>query len=675
MNIYYKLLTTLLIIFSHFYIFLSNPLSCVAAIGIDCDSIIKESNNVSQPNDRYKIGYCLIKKNYNKKGLVFLKDLETELPLITEYILYYRAMAFQALDNFESASKLYKNIISSHPDSPLKDIVHLNLATIYIRNKEHDKAEEIYKQIYAQEKDQKQKAFYLYRAASVQKSQDKYKEAQDNFIKVWRDYPQTQYAEASYKEALKIQSTKGIKFQISKTAHLKRAQILFISSRWRSALRAYKKSPKTNTTLINSAICYTHLGLHADALNILKKIDSSRSLFWQAKVKSKQNRDQTASMLYIKLARSYPKSHLAPESLYNSARLYQINKRKKESIAIYEELIAKYPKSGFAEEASWNLGWIYYKNGNYERADKTFSAFVNAASTFNASRSVYWTARIQENLGQIDKATNIYKKLAGKYFPSYYPFLAQLKAKYTPEDILYSYDYTINKPNNINLEKAELLIELGILEDAKLEIDVIKRNAKEIDDYIMLSFLYSQVNDFYNSINIVQGVKHTLALKLSYPKGYSEIVEKYTNKYGVDENLIYSIMREESRYQPDVVSPANARGLMQLIPKTGSASAAEIGLKKYNTKKLYDPETNIHIGTYYFKKVLDKFNGNVFHALGSYNAGPHRVTMWMGKYPNLDMDEFVEEIPFRETRNYIRRVLRSYGAYKYIYNNKQVLNE
>ena len=109
---------------------------------------------------------------------------------------------------------------------------------------------------------------------------------------------------------------------------------------------------------------------------------------------------------------------------------------------------------------------------------------------------------------------------------------------------------------------------------------------------------------------------------------------------------------------------------MQLLPSTGRATARKVGLSSYNTEMLNIPRINIELGIYYFKQVLDEFLGDIHLAMASYNAGPHRAAKWKVKHYNLDKDEFVEEIPFRETRNYIRRILRSYGAYKAIYGNE-----
>ena len=117
----------------------------------------------------------------------------------------------------------------------------------------------------------------------------------------------------------------------------------------------------------------------------------------------------------------------------------------------------------------------------------------------------------------------------------------------------------------------------------------------------------------------------------------------------------------------ELVSTAGAIGLMQIIPPTGKATAKALGIGAFETSMLYKPRTNILIGMAYFKKVLDEFGGNATYAIASYNAGPHNVASWKRRNGRLDDDEFVEEIPFLETRRYVKRVLRSYGVYASLY--------
>ncbi|NIP38900.1 MAG: transglycosylase SLT domain-containing protein [Candidatus Dadabacteria bacterium] len=549
----------------------------------------------------------------------------------------------------------------------LKKRVSESLAEIHFQQKDYAKAEKLYRELYNTEKNDKKKPEYLFGVANSLKGQKKFQEAINTYKNIWVEHPTSKYSKLSNGQALSIAKENNLSFKISPNDYYSRAQKFFIASLWNSALKNYKKSPQTTAVKVNTAICYLRIGHYTRALAILDKINSSKSLFWQAQIRAKQDMNDLAAKIHLQLVKNYPKSHIAPQALFNAAKLYEIDKRLDDATAAYEQLIAKYPKTEYAEDASWNLGWIYYKKNEYQKAYNTFSGFINSGSSFNSTRSEYWSARTLEKLGNEKQANYIYKRLSRRFFPSYYPYLAQIKTGFDDKSKIRNDALEPNNSNSKRKAKAMLLIELGILEDALLEVRHLHKAAKSVSDFIDLSILYGKANDFYNAIQVVQGINHPDALRLSYPQGYSEIVHKYSKLYGVDEYIIYSIMREESRYQKDVVSPAKAIGLMQLIPDTGRKTAKELGIKDYSKKKLYDPETNIRLGSYYFKKVLDEFGGNVFFALGGYNAGPHRIYQWKKRFPGLNMDEFVEEVPFRETRNYIRRVLRSYGAYKALY--------
>ena len=644
-----------------------------ASSAIDCDLIINEKLDSYSTKQKYKLAYCKIKKESYLDAVKLLENLNGKIPLLSDYIVYYQAVSYNELGSDDKAIDLLNDLLINYPGSTLTKRVKIRLASIHRDNKEFSKAEKLFQTLFNTEKSEIRKAEYLYNIAVTQEGQDRFEDAINNYKKVWVQYPTSKYSKLSNLQAIKISKLHKVPFKITPHDYFNRAQRFFVSSHWNSALKNYKKSPRSQVVLINSAVCYFRLGNFKKALEILDRINSSGSLYWQAQIRAKQNLNLLASKINIQLSKNHPESHLAPEALYNAAKLFEIDKKLNEAVKIYEELIKKYPRTEFAEEASWNLGWIYYKEGRYKEAHKTFLGFINSASTFNSTRSEYWLARTLEKLENKDEADLIYRRLSSRYFPSYYPYLAQVKSNHNDRPKIKNEVLEINKANSERKEKAELLIELGILDDAKLEIRQIRKNANSVSDFINLSILYGKSNDFYNAINVVRGINHPDALRLSYPQGYSEIVKKYSQLYGLDKNIIFSIMREESRYQTDVVSPAKAIGLMQLIPNTGRTTAKELGIKDYNKKKLYDPDTNIRLGSYYFKKVLDEFDGNVFFALGGYNAGPHRIHEWQKRFPGLNVDEFVEEIPFRETRNYIRRVLRSYGAYKAIYGEDKIM--
>jgi soluble lytic murein transglycosylase len=153
----------------------------------------------------------------------------------------------------------------------------------------------------------------------------------------------------------------------------------------------------------------------------------------------------------------------------------------------------------------------------------------------------------------------------------------------------------------------------------------------------------------------------------AYPRAYKEYVTREASFHGIDANLVYAIMREESNFRPKIVSPASAIGLMQIISPTGRWIARNNNINDFKDADLYEPKTNIKFGAWYLKKLLNDFNGKKVYAIASYNAGEIAVSRWRDNgYSNI-LEEFVEEIPYTETREYVRRVLTSLWIYEALY--------
>jgi len=155
-------------------------------------------------------------------------------------------------------------------------------------------------------------------------------------------------------------------------------------------------------------------------------------------------------------------------------------------------------------------------------------------------------------------------------------------------------------------------------------------------------------------------------LRIIYPLDYWPLITKYAKTNDLDPYLIAALMVQESTFTADVRSSANAYGLMQLIPDTGRRLARQAGIRRFNTRMLTDPETNVRLGTRYFKDMVDQFGG-VHYALAGYNAGPHRVAAWLKEAPGLPQDEFIDNIPYPETQTYVKRILGTAEDYRRLY--------
>jgi len=154
--------------------------------------------------------------------------------------------------------------------------------------------------------------------------------------------------------------------------------------------------------------------------------------------------------------------------------------------------------------------------------------------------------------------------------------------------------------------------------------------------------------------------------RILFPEPYWETIKAESAKNNLDPYLVASLIRQESEFNPSVISYANAWGLMQLLPSVGKQMAREEGMAHFQTFQLLDPETNIKLGTRYLRQMLDHLGGVPEYALAAYNAGENRVVDWQSAGPYQGMDEFVESIPFTQTREYVQSILRNVETYKAI---------
>ncbi len=168
------------------------------------------------------------------------------------------------------------------------------------------------------------------------------------------------------------------------------------------------------------------------------------------------------------------------------------------------------------------------------------------------------------------------------------------------------------------------------------------------------------------SINVVK-----YALYQMYPVTYSEYVQKYSELYNLDEHLVFSMIKAESGFNPNAVSPRDAKGLMQIIDSTGEWAAEKMNIKDFKTAQLMEPETNIRIGCWYIARLLKQYNQDTELALAAYNAGSGNVSKWL-KDESISKDgTTLDRIPFEETRNYVNKINKYISMYKKLYDNRK----
>ncbi|MGE0528184.1 MAG: transglycosylase SLT domain-containing protein [Bdellovibrionales bacterium] len=231
------------------------------------------------------------------------------------------------------------------------------------------------------------------------------------------------------------------------------------------------------------------------------------------------------------------------------------------------------------------------------------------------------------------------------------------------------------------IEVAQKLMELGLPELARWELYEVERKTRNRQYLRMLIGAYEGIGSYNRSAGIAelafgkereQGLEAARALWVStYPQAYKSEVKKAADYFGAPSEWIWSIMRAESFFKPDVISPVGAKGLMQIMPYTARNLNRLRGETGTTVPDLLDPEVNIRLGAQYLARLHQKFKGQLPLVAAAYNAGPHRVGGWLVNFGHLEMDEWVEHIPFLETRNYVKKVVRYHTFYRRLYSSDE----
>lgn len=340
----------------------------------------------------------------------------------------------------------------------------------------------------------------------------------------------------------------------------------------------------------------------------------------------------------------------------------------KESIEINQKVVEKYPSE--KEEALWNIGWTYYLSEDYKKASEIFSNLYN---TYNHSKYLYWNIRSLE-----EKGDNI-EKISSKIFEkgiNFYSIMFYTKNKTSIKEtglsngLLFTKDITPVKIAQITpfkIERVEALIELGFHKEAVSELIYISKNVHSIEELYYICSKFKELRQYKQAVSIASKIPFIEGMnQFLYPLAYMEIIERIAQRYEIDPLLVLSIIREESRFVPDATSIAGALGLMQLMPATAKRFDRNLKIGINNPKDILDIKNNLHIGICYLSNLIKDF-GSYTYAIAAYNAGEDAVKKWLkvGKYKSVD--EFIEDIPYNETRNYVKKVLTTFFEYKRLF--------
>lgn len=333
----------------------------------------------------------------------------------------------------------------------------------------------------------------------------------------------------------------------------------------------------------------------------------------------------------------------------------------------------------------WDKGWAAYARGDLAGAKKLFRFIADTYTHPNVRRqSEYWYARSLDRQGQKEEARALYQKLASAPYEDLYAQHAvtrgaKREAKKGDNPLKRKgpdWQELAEKEMPDELELAYELTALSSMRDAQAEIQKnVRRGNDRFANALLADIHHASGNrlQMYTTLRrawpqlatVEQDTVPLYFFRMYYPTRYSEEIEEHSKERGLDPNLVRGLILQESYYNPKAKSRVGATGLMQLMPPTAKEHAKKLRIV-FAASRLENPDVNIQLGTYHLRMLIDMFRGNVYMAVASYNAGQGNVLKWRRAAPGKPTDEFLESIPFQETRNYVKRVTMLRSTYQRI---------
>jgi soluble lytic murein transglycosylase len=521
-------------------------------------------------------------------------------------------------------------------------------------------------------------------------------EAQQLFQHVYLDYPLSIEAGVARSQL----ATNGVLATLPPDKRRAHADALYNAGHFRDAEDEYRSlasQPNVDESsrtalLVAAAECdWKMKSLSQSQLNSIPDTNDdagARRLYLLMELARDRGDSTTQQSIVTQMETRFPDSPWLAEALYSSGNMYLLLKDYPHAITYYGELATRFPTNKYAPSAHWRAGWFNYRLGQYPEAARLFDEQIRVyAGGKEIPSALYWRARIYEDQEQKPAAAAAYYRTIVRVFPHfYYAMLAQDRltrlGAVTPDTIA---GLDTLQPTTIpeltddvpeddpHVVKARLLANAGLNEYIAPEI----RASDGSDEWgaFAEAEIYASDGETWRAMRLLKRAIpfYTSApleaipvayWRILFPEMYWTDIKAEAERNGLDPYMVASLIRQETEFNPGAVSNKNAYGLMQLLPAVGKSLARQEGIPHFQTSSLLNPSTNIRLGTLYLKQTLNKFGGQPEYAFAAYNAGDDRVIDWqsIGNYHGID--EFVESIPFTETREYVQAILRNEQIYR-----------
>lgn len=520
------------------------------------------------------------------------------------------------------------------------------------------------------------------------------------WLRLYYEYPTSTYAALAEPYAAEARLASGVVSKEIFARDLARAEALFAGKRYPEARRAFerlKRDAEGDTRELvdlRLAECDYYAKNYKAALTglepwLARGSRQAEARFFHLSALRLLNRLPEYFASVRTLVQSFPQSTWAEDALDGLATFHIIKNDDASAAEVFKEILQRFPSGRHAARAAWKYGWWQYKlgSGQAEAAEAFERASLYAPRSDYRPSWLYWAGRSREALGQADQAAILYGIAISDYRHSYYGRLAAERvaglekggnlraAPIAAVDVVSTPPADADPPTRDLIQR---LLVAGLWNEAILEIEEAQRTSGSTPTLTAtLAYAYAQKGDLRRGIVLMKrAYPQYLAqggerlpreiLEVIFPVDHWDLIRKHAASKKLDPHLVAALVAQESTFDEEARSPANARGLMQIMPATGRRLARVEGVSRFTPARLNDPELNVRLGTRYLASLIDRFGGLHF-ALASYNAGESRVVRWRAERPGLGTEEFIDDIPFPETQNYVKKILGTADDYRLLY--------
>lgn len=621
-------------------------------------------------------------KRYDE-AVRLLADAERSYPLLADIAAALKADALFAGEQYREAAAVAARAATVSPTPAVRRRMEKLVADALFEARDLKGALAVYRQFMTRHNLGKDHLDALYRAAVCQERLGDLKSAVQGYRTIYLLHPASVPAAEAFNH-LKTLEKRGQQGATVFTVEeqFRRGELLLANNQPNAAAWAFAGIPRANLTdellariELKSGQAAIKQRNYSLAEPFLKRAaasatpavrDEARMVL--ARVEERQGASDKALARLLVLASE--RGLFADDALFEAALINKHAGQFARAAQLLQRLMAEYPASERASRAGWELAWGQYLSGNLTAAADSLQRLYKD-STYR-ERALYWHARIYERQNKSSEALREYRQLLQEYpFGFYAAWYRQRSGTATGWPAVGAGLQLPPLPEGS--QRVQGLASLGLLEEARVELAAFK--SRPVDPLAApgLSRLQQLAGDLHGSILTFH--QHRPAVieqnnlpfwTLGFPRPYSELFSRHSTVSGLSDALVLSLAKAESSFRADVKSHAGAIGLMQLMPATARATAG-LKTKNFNPLSLTDPEFNIRLGTRHLRELLDQYNQDTVYTLAAYNAGAGAVNRWRKAFGTLSRDEFIENIPYQETRDYVKKIIAYMPVYRALY--------